>query len=115
MTNTSSSGPAGEGGTGDAALSMGRQDNQDRYEARVGGELAATITYTARPESIDFVHTQTEEKFQGHGLATKLALFALDDAISKGKRIIPHCPFVADVVSTREDYEGRVDWPGTGA
>ncbi len=96
-------------------VSMARRDDRKHYEALVGGEPAVSISYLERPESVDFVHTETVEKFQGQGLATKLALFALQDAVSRGKRIIPHCAFVADIVSSREEYEGKVDWPGTGA
>ncbi|MCZ2402462.1 N-acetyltransferase [Paenarthrobacter sp. Z7-10] len=98
-----------------ADVSLHRREDLHRYEAQIKGEPAATLTYQERAESIDFVHTETDERFRGQGLATRLAIFALDDAMERGKRIIPHCPFVADVVSTREEYEGKVDWPGTGA
>jgi uncharacterized protein len=88
-----------------------RNDKLHRYELRVGGELAVHTRFMDRPGHIDFIHTETAERFKGRGLAKILAHFALDDVLAAGKRIIPHCPYIAAYLHKHEGYELSVDWP----
>lgn len=88
-----------------------RNDQLHRYELRVNGELAVYTQFVDRPGHIDFIRTETAERFKGRGLAKILAHFALDDVIAAGKRIIPHCPYIASYLRKHEGYELSVDWP----
>lgn len=88
-----------------------RNDKFHRYELLVNGELAVISQFMDRPGHIDFTHTETKPQFKGRGLANVLARFALDDVVASGKRIIPHCPFIAAYLRRHEGYELDVDWP----
>ncbi|MET1089032.1 MAG: GNAT family N-acetyltransferase [Arthrobacter sp.] len=92
-------------------VSLRRNDAEHRYELHVGGKLAVQSLYRDLPGHIDFIHTETSPEFEGQGLGKVLAHFALDDVVASGKRIIPHCPFIAAYLRKHEDYEQCVDWP----
>ena len=92
-------------------VSLARNDADHRYELRVDGKLAVQTFFKDQPGHIDFSHTETTEGFEGQGLGKVLAHFALDDVVATGKRIIPHCPFIAAYLRKHEGYEQFVDWP----
>jgi predicted GNAT family acetyltransferase len=93
------------------AVSLARDDEHHRYELRVGGKVAVQSFFDDRPGHVDFSHTETAEEFKGQGLGKVLAHFALDDVVASGKRIIPHCPFIAGYLRQHEGYEQHIDWP----
>ncbi|UVJ39844.1 GNAT family N-acetyltransferase [Arthrobacter sp. CJ23] len=88
-----------------------RNDKFHRYELLVDGEVAVISQFMDKPGHIDFLHTETRSKFKGQGLAKVLAHFALDDVVASGKRIIPHCPYIAHYLRHHEGYDLDVDWP----
>ena len=49
-------------------------DNQDlhRFEIRLDGELAGFTDYHQNGDVMVLIHTEVDERFQGHGLATEL-------------------------------------------
>ena len=49
-------------------------DNPDkaRYEIVADGELAGFVQYHLRDDVIAFTHTETDDRFRGHGLASRL-------------------------------------------
>jgi uncharacterized protein len=92
-------------------VSTTRNDALHRYELHVGGELAVQVRYIDRPGHVDFIHTETAEKFKGKGLARVLVHFALDDVVASGKRIIPDCPYVYRYLRKHDTYNQCIDWP----
>ena len=58
---------------------VANNETAQRYEARVDGQLAV-ITYQRLGDRIVFNHTEVPEVLEGHGIAGKMAHFALDDA-----------------------------------
>ncbi len=90
---------------------MSRNDAHHCYELQVGGKIAVQSHFLDKPGHIDFTHTETGEEFKGQGLGKVLAHFALDDVVASGKRIIPHCPFIAGYLRQHEGYEQYIDWP----
>lgn len=70
-------------------------DNPDeqRYEASVGDELAV-LYYDLAGDEITLIHTEVPEALEGHGIAGKLARFALDDARARGLSVIPDCSYI---------------------
>src|SRR5690348_14703675 len=66
---------------------------QNRYEARVDGELAGVSEYHLTRSSIVFTHTEVDPAYKGHGVASPIARFALDDVRAKSERdVVPACP-----------------------
>jgi uncharacterized protein len=73
--------------------------DRERFEVRVGDELAGFAEYRRRPDLIAFTHTMIDPRFEGQGLASKLVRTALDIARSSGLRVLPFCPFVRGYIA----------------
>jgi predicted GNAT family acetyltransferase len=84
-----------------------------RYELRDGDAVPGFAQYVLPDdEHVDFTHTQVSEEYGGRGLAGRLISFALADTSASGKRIIPHCPFVAAWLRKHPgEYDELTDWP----
>jgi predicted GNAT family acetyltransferase len=78
--------------------------DRSRYEARVDGKLAGFVEYQLEPGRILFLHTETEDGFEGKGVGSRLASGALDDARKRGLVVVPLCPFVAGYIERHPDY-----------
>ena len=92
----------------DDELSIVRNDEQHRYEARLGGQLAGFADFVAAPGRITFTHTEIESRFEHHGVAGRLIAAALDDARARGLAVVPRCPFVADYIKHHPAYADLV-------
>jgi predicted GNAT family acetyltransferase len=77
---------------------------RERYEIRVGDELAGFTQYRLRRGLIAFVHTEVDDRFEGQGLGSKLIAFALDDARARSLAVLPFCPFVNAYVQRHPEY-----------
>jgi uncharacterized protein len=75
-----------------------------RFEATVDGELAGFLIYRSRQGLLALIHTEVEERFEGHGLGGRLARFALDQARERGVAVLPFCPFVNDWMKRHREY-----------
>lgn len=107
-----SASPAQESDSFDATVRMTRNDSLHRYELFAADELAVVITFKVLPGHLDFLDTIAEPAFEGRGLAKVLARYALDDVVASGKRIIPHCPYVARFIEKHPDlYTQYTDVP----
>ena len=95
------------------SLSFVHVPERHRYEIRDGDTVAGFTHYLRPPdgEHVDFVHTEVDDAYEGHGLASRLIAFALADVAAQGRRIIPHCPFVADWLVRHHEYDDITDWP----
>jgi len=91
-------------------------DNSDRsrYEAYAGDELAGFVTYRIEPGVVVLVHTEVDGSFEGHGVGTRLASAALEDARSRGLKVDPVCPFVAAYLERHPEYADLVVEPRPG-
>ena len=83
---------------------------QKRYEARVDGELAGSAYYDAADDLIVFTHTEVDDAFEGKGVGSALARFALDDVRADGRRkVVPRCPFIKGWIDRHPDYQDLLD------
>ncbi|GAA1838896.1 GNAT family N-acetyltransferase [Agromyces salentinus] len=94
-----------------ADIEIVRDDAQRRYELTVDGVQAGIAAFVATPGRIVFTHTVVRPEFEGRGLGSRLARFVLDDAVARGERIVPRCPFIADYLGRHPEYEASVDAP----
>jgi predicted GNAT family acetyltransferase len=83
----------------------------NRYEAALGGRPAGYSTYEEEPGRVTFVHTVVRPAFEGRGVGSRLAKFAIDDVRSRGLRITPVCPFVRAYLRRHHEYDSIVDYP----
>lgn len=79
--------------------------DENRYEARLDGALAGFAEYQLTDELIVFTHTEVDPAFEGKGVGSALAKFALDDVRDAGTRkVMPLCPFFKGWIERHRDY-----------
>ena len=82
-----------------------RNDEQTRYEARVDGELAGFAEYQLTDILVVFTHTEVDGTFEGQGVGSALARYALDDVRDQGtRRVLAICPFIKGWIDRHPDY-----------
>jgi hypothetical protein len=81
---------------------------QHRYVISRGEQRAGLLFYRLEGERITFTHAEIDPAFEGQGLGSQLARFALDDARSRGLAVIPRCPFVESYVERHPEYADLV-------
>ena len=79
---------------------------QRRYEARVGGQLAAIADYIPTDELVAFTHTEVMPGFEGEGVGSTLVLEALDDVRTRQRSVLAVCPFVSGWIARHRDGYG---------
>ena len=96
-------------------ITIDRNDDERRYELRLGGELAGYAVYRTNPGRITFTHTVVYPEHEGQGLGSRLAKHVLDDAVARRETIVPVCPFISAYLKRHPEYEASVDWPDRAA
>jgi predicted GNAT family acetyltransferase len=82
---------------------------ENRFEARLEGELAGIAEYHLTKSSIVFTHTEVFDGYEGKGVGSTLARHALDDVRAKGGRdVVPVCPFINGWIEDHADYADLV-------
>lgn len=85
------------------------EPDSKRYEAWVDGELAGFAEYQLTDRLAVFTHTEVDDRFEGRGVGSSLARFALDDVRADGTRkVLPVCPFIKAWIARHEDYRSLV-------
>jgi uncharacterized protein len=76
-----------------------------RYELRTDGGVAGFVEYRfAGDDKIVLTHTEVDERFEGHGIGSRLARGVLDDVRAHGWQLVPRCPFIAEYVRRHPEY-----------
>jgi uncharacterized protein len=89
-----------------------QNEGGSRYEVLVGDKVAGFSAYEVIGDLFVFTHTEIDDAYAGQGLGKVLASGALDDVVSRGRKIVPVCPFIARFVLRNKDkYEAYVQWP----
>ena len=79
---------------------------KSRYEALAEAGVVAGFAQYARSEGqIEFVHTEVDDAFEGHGVGSTLVRAALDDVRTTDLRVVASCPFVKAWIANHPDYE----------
>jgi uncharacterized protein len=78
----------------------------DRYELVLDGELAGYTAYQLSDTAITFTHTEILSQEREHGLGGRLVREALDQVRENTDyRVVAQCPFVAKWISQHPDYQ----------
>lgn len=85
-------------------------EERSRYEAHAGGEQVGYLAYHRSDEEDVMVlpHAEVSTEHEGRGIGSALAQAALDDARSKGLRVVPICPFVVAYLERHPEYADLV-------
>jgi hypothetical protein len=84
---------------------------ESRFEVSVDGELAGLATYRDGHAGRAFTHTEVAADYEGLGLASQLIRYALDEARSTGRKVLPLCPFVRSFIGSHPSYRELVAQP----
>ena len=79
-----------------------------RFEIIADGELAGFVLYHLRGDENAFTHTQTDDRFRGHGLGGRLVQAALDAARERHLAVLPYCPFTLSWITAHREYADLV-------
>src|SRR4051812_42372333 len=83
---------------------------EHRYETHVDGQLAGFADYRLRDDRVIFTHTEVDDRFEGQGVGSALARFALDDVRADGtRRVVPRCEFIRGWIDKHPEYADLVD------
>ncbi|HEX2823571.1 MAG TPA: GNAT family N-acetyltransferase [Streptosporangiaceae bacterium] len=89
-------------------LQVADDPDQARFEIRADGELAGFAEYQIGGQEIAFIHTQTDDRFRGHGVGGRLVQSALDEARERNLKVLPYCPFVLSWITGHREYADLV-------
>ena len=78
------------------STSVSRQNNPDRFEITVDGEVAGFAEFLDRGDRRIFVHTEIGEEFGGRGLAGT---------------VVPVCPYVTKWLTRHSEHEDITSKP----
>src|SRR5262249_47968336 len=81
---------------------------RDRYELWDGDQLVGFAEYHFHGDEMAYLHTEIKPEFEGHGYAGRLIQQSLDDARSRGLKVLPYCPFVRGWINKHPDYQDLV-------
>jgi len=85
-------------------VTVTHNEEAQRFELLVDGHLALS-TYRRFPGRIVLNHTEVPPPLEGHGLAAKLARFALDFARVSHLRVVPLCPYISNFIRKHPEYQ----------
>lgn len=86
-------------------LSMRDDQAASRYVAELAAGGVAVIDYRIEGDRIAITHTGTPPPYRGRGIAGRLTRHALEDAIERGLKIAPYCPFTAAFIRNNPEFE----------
>lgn len=82
-----------------------RNEDEHRWEARIGDQLAGFAAYQLTDELVVFTHTEVDPAFEGKGVGSALARQALEDVAGEGgRKVMPLCPFIKVWIQKHPDY-----------
>jgi predicted GNAT family acetyltransferase len=80
-----------------------------RFEARLDGVVAGEIVYRERADGrLVLLHTEVDDRFEGHGIGSRLVAGALEDIRGRGLQIVPLCPFVSAYLKRHPEHADLV-------
>ena len=81
---------------------------ESRFEIHLDGQRAGLAQYQLRGQVLSLTHTEVDDKFQGLGLAGKLARTILDQARERGLAVLPYCPYIRAWIAKHPEYTDLV-------
>ena len=86
--------------------------DEHRYEAHIDGELAGFIEYQPSVGLVSLDHTEVDDRYEGQGVGSALAKFALDELRADGsRRVLVRCPFIKSWIRKHPEYADALDTP----
>jgi predicted GNAT family acetyltransferase len=86
-------------------IAVANNPERKRYEAREDGRIVGTAEYQLTSQLIVFTHTEVDRAYEGQGIGSALAQFALEDVRAAGTHeVLPLCPFIKAWIERHPEY-----------
>lgn len=86
-------------------IQIDHEPSRLRYRASIDGEVAGFAEYILTDDLIVFTHTEVDRRFEGSGVGSAIARFALDEVRDEGRRkVLPLCPFIKGWIGRHREY-----------
>ena len=80
-----------------------------RYEGWCDDELAGFAEYQLTDQLVVFTHTEVDDRFEGRGVGSAIARFALEEVRDAGThQVLPLCPFIKGWIGRHEEFRPLV-------
>lgn len=89
-------------------VTVQHNDQLDRYEALLDGQLIGQLDYRVDGDRIIMFHTEVDRRHGGQGIAGRLAEAALRRAQTEGLDVVPSCSYIRDYIARHPEHHGRV-------
>lgn len=89
-------------------VSVADAPDRQRYEATIDGKVAGFAEYLTTGPLTVFTHTEVDPAYEGRGVGSALARYALDDMRARDRRVLPVCPFIKEWIGRHPDYSGLI-------
>ncbi|WAL40075.1 GNAT family N-acetyltransferase [Brevibacterium sp. BRM-1] len=86
-------------------VTVAHNEARERFEGRLGDELAGYAAYADANGVRDFNHTVTFPQFSGRGVAGAIVSAALDATVAAGLKIHPSCSYVDAYVRKHREWD----------
>ena len=80
---------------------------QSRFELDAGG-VTAFMKYRLAGNVMSLDHTETPVEARGRGIASQLVRGVLEEARSRGLKVVPRCPFVTAYIARHPEFRDLV-------
>ncbi len=92
------------------------RENSGRYTIPLASDAEASMSYRrVAPSTISIDHTLVPPEFRGQKIADRLMVRAIEDAKTKGDKIIPACSYVAAQFKRHPEWADLLADPMPGA
>ncbi|MEP9382267.1 GNAT family N-acetyltransferase [Nocardioides sp. KR10-350] len=89
----------------ESKVSVVNDQEKSRYEGWVDGQLAGFAEYQLTDQLIVFTHTEVGERYEGQGVGSAIAAYALGDVRDAGQRqVLPLCPFISAYIKRHREW-----------
>ena len=86
------------------------RDNPEKHRFEIDlGDSTAVAEYIVTPTKIIFSHTEVPPQHEGKGIGSTLIRAALDNARTRGLKVIPTCPFFASYMKRHPETHDLLD------
>lgn len=85
-------------------VSVSDAPDRKRYEATIDGAVAGYAEYLTTGPLTVFTHTEVEPAYEGRGVGSALARYALDDMRAREQQVLVVCPFVNQWIGRHPEY-----------
>ncbi len=80
------------------------QHRLHKFEATADGAPAGEVVYQRSRGQMVFTHTEVGDEYGGMGIASQMAVAALDAARAEDAEVLPFCPFMRSYIEKHDEY-----------